>query len=153
MDPLRLVRVSGSVPMLPTSSAGANAKGLESHPPGSAGKLSRPATVKLLMFPPASAAHRWLKSAVAMSGFCPSGTILPLAGEIGDWIVIVPCWPNREEAEIKLNVSGKSRLVVMKIFPPAPKTAFARIWLFCKITYCGSILTLPPRRCRPIPTR
>ena len=81
---LRLVRDSGSVAVLPTNSAVANAKGLESHPPGSAGKLSRPATVKLLAFPPASAAQRWLKSVVASSGFCPRGTILPLAGEIGD---------------------------------------------------------------------
>ena len=80
----KLARVSGSVVALPTNSAIANTKGLESHPPGSAGKLSRPATVKLLAFPPASAAHRWLKSVVAISGFCPRGTIFPLAGEIGD---------------------------------------------------------------------
>ena len=57
-DSLRLVRVSGSVALLPTNSGVAKAKGLESHPPGSAGKLSRPATVKLLAFPPASAAQR-----------------------------------------------------------------------------------------------
>jgi len=54
----RVARVSGSVAVLPTNSSVANAKGLESHPPGSAGKLSRPATVKLLAFPPASAAQR-----------------------------------------------------------------------------------------------
>jgi len=54
----RVVRVSGSVVVLLTNSAVANAKGLESHPPGSAGKLSRPATVKLLAVPPASAAQR-----------------------------------------------------------------------------------------------
>ena len=35
-----------------------NASGLEIHPLGSAGKLSRPATVKLLAFPPTSAAQR-----------------------------------------------------------------------------------------------
>ena len=57
-DSVKLARVSGSVSVLPTNSAVANAKGLESHPPGSAGKLSRPATVKLLAFPPASAAQR-----------------------------------------------------------------------------------------------
>ena len=78
------MRVSGSVGVLPTNSAESNAKGLESQPPGSAGKLSRPAMVKLLALPPASAAQRWLKSVVASSGFCPRGTILPLAGEIGD---------------------------------------------------------------------
>ena len=80
----RVVRISGSVAVLPTNSPVVNAKGLESHPPGSTGKASRPATVKLLAFPPASAAQRWLKSVVASSGFCPRGTILPLAGEIGD---------------------------------------------------------------------
>ena len=94
IDPRRPVRVSGSVAVLPTNSPVVNAKGLESHPPGSTGKASRPATVKLLAFPPASAAHRWLKSVVASSGFCPRGTILPLAGEMGDWMKIVPCWPN-----------------------------------------------------------
>jgi hypothetical protein len=57
-DSLRLVRVSSSVVVLPTNSAVAKANGLESHPPGSTGKASRPATVKLLMFPPASAAQR-----------------------------------------------------------------------------------------------
>jgi hypothetical protein len=77
---LLLVSVAGP----PSSSVVANAKGLESHPPGSAGKASRPATVKLLVFPAASAAHRWLKSVVAMSGFCERGMILPLAGEMGD---------------------------------------------------------------------
>ena len=95
------------------------ASGLEIHPPGSAGKLSRPATVKLLVFPPASAAQRWLKSVVAISGFCPRGTILPLAGEMGDWIEIVPCWPNCEEAEMTLVVSGNRRFVVMEMFRPA----------------------------------
>jgi hypothetical protein len=39
-------------------SAAAIASGLDTHPPGSAGKLSRPATVKLLTFPPARAAQR-----------------------------------------------------------------------------------------------
>ncbi|HSB44230.1 MAG TPA: hypothetical protein VLD60_04410 [Nitrospira sp.] len=124
---LSLLWVSGSVTVLLTNSAVANASGLETQPPGSAGKLSRPATVKLLVFPAASAAHRWLKSVVAISGFCPSGTILPLAGEMGDWIEIVPCWPNCEEAEITLAVSGNRRLVVIEMFPPGPKTAFARI--------------------------
>ena len=47
------------------------------------------------------------------------------------------------------NESGRRRLVVIGIFPPGPKTALARIWLFCKITYCGSILTLPPP---PVPS-
>ena len=124
MDSLRLVRVSGSVAVLPTNSPVVNAKGLESHPPGSTGKASRPATVKLLAFPPASAAQRWLKSVVAISGFCPRGTILPLAGEMGDWMMIVPCWPNCDEAEIRLVESGNSRFVVMRYFRPGPKTAW-----------------------------
>ena len=80
----RVVLVSGSVAVLPTTSPVVNAKGLESHPPGSAGKLSRPATVKLLAFPPARAEQRWLRSVVASNGFCPRGIILPLAGEMGD---------------------------------------------------------------------
>jgi len=58
VDSWRLVDVCSSVAVLPTNSAVANAKGLESHPLGSAGKLSRPATVKLLIFPPPSAAQR-----------------------------------------------------------------------------------------------
>lgn len=77
---LTLVSVAG----LPSSSVVANANGLESHPPGSAGKLSRPATVKLLYMPPSNAAHRWLINDVSMSGFCERGMILPLAGEMGD---------------------------------------------------------------------
>ncbi len=55
-----------------------------------------------------------------MSGFCDSGTILPLAGEMGDWIEMVPCWPNCEEAEMTLVVSGNRRLVVIEMFPPGP---------------------------------
>jgi len=55
---LRLVGVSGSVVVLPTNSAVAEASGLFSQLPGSAGRLSRPATVKLLKFPPAKAAQR-----------------------------------------------------------------------------------------------
>jgi len=62
----------------------ARASGLESQLAGSAGNLSRPATVKLLYSPPARAAQRWLKSAVAISGFCESGMILPPAGSMGD---------------------------------------------------------------------
>src|SRR5688572_8285927 len=103
------------------------ASGLETQPLGSAGRLSRPATVKLLILPPASAAHRWLNSAVATSGFCPRGMILPLAGETGDWITMLPCWPNCEEAEMTLVVSGRSRFVVIEMLPPGPKTEFARI--------------------------
>jgi hypothetical protein len=60
------------------------ASGLASQLPGSAGRLSRPATVKLLRFPPARAAQRWLRSAVAISGFYESGMILPPAGLMGD---------------------------------------------------------------------
>ncbi len=74
----------GSVTVLPANSAVVKARGLESCTPGSIGKASRPTTVKLLAFPPASAAQGWLKSVVAISGFCPRGMILPLAGEIGD---------------------------------------------------------------------
>jgi hypothetical protein len=77
--------VSGSVVVLPTNSAPWNANRLESQPPGSAGKLSRPATVKLLKMPSPDAAHRWLINDVSMSGFCERGKILPPAGEIGDW--------------------------------------------------------------------
>src|SRR5215831_15664790 len=105
----------------------ARANGLESQPAGSAGKLSRPATVKLLRFPPARAAHRWLKSVVAMSGLSGIGKILPPAGAMGDWIVTVPGWPKCEEAEIGLVESGKRRLVVIEMFPPGPCTAWARI--------------------------
>jgi len=75
---LRLVGISGSVVVLPTNSGVANANGLESQLLGSAGRLSRPATVKLLKFPWACAAQRWLKSEVEISGFCGSGRILPL---------------------------------------------------------------------------
>ncbi len=69
-----------SVSVLRLGSEMARAKGLASQPPGSAGRLSRPATVKLLSSPPAKAAQRWLKRAVAISGFCESGMILPPAG-------------------------------------------------------------------------
>ena len=51
---LRLVCVSGSLSALPTISGMTNAKGLESQPPGSAGRLSLPATAKLLKIPSAS---------------------------------------------------------------------------------------------------
>jgi hypothetical protein len=96
------------------------ASGAGTQPPGSAGRLSLPATVKLLTFPPASAAQRWLKSVVAILGFCPRGTILPLAGEMGDWITMLPCCPNCEEAEMTLVESGRRRLVVIEMFPPGP---------------------------------
>ena len=79
------------------------------------------------MLPPANAAQRCPRSVVAISGFCPRGTSLPLAGETGDWITMLPCWPNCEEAEIRLVESGKRRFVVMLIFPPGPKTEFAMI--------------------------
>ena len=47
--------------------------------------------------------------------------------------MMVPFWPNCEDAEITLVASGCRRLVVMKMFPPGPKTAFAsdppgKIW-------------------------
>jgi len=45
---LKLVWLSFSDAAPPTNSELANANGLESQPSGSAGKLSRPATVKLL---------------------------------------------------------------------------------------------------------
>jgi hypothetical protein len=75
----------------------------------------------------ADAAHRWLINDVSMSGFCERGMIFPLAGETGDWITMVPCWPNCEEAEMTLVESGNRRLVVRLILPPGPITAFARI--------------------------
>ena len=83
-SPTGALLLVGSVNGPPVDSAVVNASGLESQPPGSAGRLSRPATVKLLNSPSARAAQRWLKSAVAVSGFCESGMILPPAGEIGD---------------------------------------------------------------------
>src|SRR5689334_6396885 len=119
---LKLIWLSG-----PSDSLVANARGLENHPLGSTGKLSRPGTGKLLILPPAIAAQRWLANAVSTSGFWPRGIILPLAGATGDWIEIMPCWPNWEEAEMTLAESGSKRLVVMLIFPPGPKTAFAKI--------------------------
>ena len=140
--PVVPVRASFAAPWSDSTMLKAN--GLDIQLPGSAGKASRPPTVKLLMLPPASAAHRWPRSVVAMSGFCPSGTILPPAGEMGDWITTVPCWPNCDEAEITLVESGNSKLVVMLMFPPDPWTACARIWLFCKITVFGSIVMFPP---------
>ena len=75
--------MSGSIAVLPTSSGVANANGLESQLLGSAGRLSRPATVKLLKFPSASFAQCRLSNEVGTSGFCPSGMILPLAGAMG----------------------------------------------------------------------
>ena len=61
-----------------------SARGLDSQPPGSDGKASRPATVNELNVPPASAAHRWLSNEVDRSGDLPRGTIRPLAGAFGD---------------------------------------------------------------------
>ena len=61
----------------------ATTNGLESQLLGSAGRLSRPATVKLLKFPPAKAAQRCVSNDVAISGLCERKMIL-LAGEIGD---------------------------------------------------------------------
>ena len=78
---LRLVGVSGSLVMLPTSSRVAHAYGRESLLLGSAGRLSRPATVKLLKLPPAKAAQRCVSNEVVISGFCESNMIL-LAGEV-----------------------------------------------------------------------
>jgi hypothetical protein len=65
--------------------------------------------------------------AAVISGFCEIGFSFPLAGETGDWIVIVPCCPNCEEAEMTLVESGNKRFVVMKMLPPGPFTAFAVI--------------------------
>ena len=76
--------VGGPISLLPESEDMAIANGLDSHPSGSGGTLSRPATVKLLRFPPVIAAHRWPKSVVAMSGFSGNGKILPPAGAMGD---------------------------------------------------------------------
>ena len=60
------------------------ANGDEIQLPGSAGKVSRPATVNELKFPPANAAHRWLNNEVDSNGDLSRGTILPLAGAFGD---------------------------------------------------------------------
>ena len=78
---LRLVGVSGLLVMLPTSSGVANAYGRESQLLGSAGRLSRPATVTLLTFPPAKAAQRCVSDEVVISGFSESTMIL-LAGDV-----------------------------------------------------------------------
>ena len=99
---LRTERIGASSGIMPSaslispSSGSETAKGtgLESQLLGSAGRVSRPATVKLLIFPPPNAAQRWLDKDVGIKGVCPKGMILPLAGEIGDWIEMVPCWPN-----------------------------------------------------------
>jgi len=55
---LRLVGVSGCVAVPSPNSARARASGLLSQPPGSAGSLSCPATVKVLKFPWARAEQR-----------------------------------------------------------------------------------------------
>lgn len=81
---LSLVREDASFTVPTTDSVAANANGLEIQPPGSAGKTSRPATVKLLRLPWATAAHRWPKSVVAISGCCGNGKTLPPAGAMGD---------------------------------------------------------------------
>ena len=88
---LGLVRVCASVALLRSDSEIANANGLDSHPSGSGGTTSRPARVKVLNIPPANAAHAWLINDVSTSGFCERGMIFPPAGEMGDWIEIVPC--------------------------------------------------------------
>src|SRR5215831_9553742 len=80
---LGLVRVLASLTGPTPDSAVANANGLESQLLGSAGRLSRPATVKLLKFPPARAAQRCVSNDVAISGFCERKMIL-LAGAMGD---------------------------------------------------------------------
>jgi len=80
---LRLVGVSGSLSVPPPDSAVATANGLTSQLLGSAGRLSRPATVKLLKFPSASFAQCWLSNEVGSSGFCERKMIL-LAGAM--WI-------------------------------------------------------------------
>ena len=49
------------------------ASGLVSQLPGSVGRLSRPATVKLLNSPPANDAQCWLSNDVGSSGVFPSG--------------------------------------------------------------------------------
>jgi hypothetical protein len=52
------VRALSSVAVVVPISEMFNASGLESQPSGSTGKLSRPATVNELKFPPAKAAQR-----------------------------------------------------------------------------------------------
>src|SRR5215472_18218788 len=83
VDSLRLVRVSGSLTVLPTNSGVANANGLESQLSGSAGRLSLPAMLKLLKFPWASFAQCRLSNDVAISGCCES-EMIRLAGAMGD---------------------------------------------------------------------
>lgn len=51
--------------------------GLPSHPPGSAGSISLPATTKLLACPPASARQRLLIQVVDSSEFFGRGLSLP----------------------------------------------------------------------------
>ena len=45
-----------------------------------------------------------------------------------------------EDALTLLFASCRKRLVVIVILPPWPCAAWARIWLFCRMTYCGSIV-------------
>ena len=78
---LRLVGVSVSLVMLPTCSRVAHANGRERQLLGSAGRLSRPAAVTLLTFPPAKAAQCCVRNEVVISGFCESDMIL-LAGDV-----------------------------------------------------------------------
>ena len=78
---LGLVGFSGSLPVPPPDSAVATTNGLESQLLGSAGRLSRPATVKLLKLPPAKAVQRCVSNEVVISGFWESTMIL-LAGDV-----------------------------------------------------------------------
>lgn len=119
--------------------------GLGSQPPGSGGRLSRPATTKLLLSPLcAKAAQRWLSNGVAVSGLFGKATSRPAICEVGDWMFTVPLTPNWEEASITLVASARKDWVVMEILPPCPCVALATSRLFCKMTVCGSMTMLPP---------
>ena len=52
--------------------------------------------------------------------------------------------PGLASALTMLLPSARKRFVVIVIAPPCPCAAWARIWLFCKMTNCGSIEIFPP---------
>jgi hypothetical protein len=122
----------------------ANANGLVSQPPGSAGNCPRPATMKLLVCPLARAAQRCVKRLCAWLGFDGKVPKLSLKLDVGLWIVTVPFKPNGEKALTLLVESFKNTGVVIVISPPTPLNASAITWLCCKTTTFGSIVISPP---------
>ena len=75
---------------------------LISQPPGSDGRVSRPATTKLLSWPFPWAAQRCCSKCWTCSGRCGSVASVPLNMDKGDWIFTAPLNPNSEEALTRL---------------------------------------------------